>query len=115
MPDQLKTCLCDPISKIFDAARYLDAAVSAHMAGNLAFADKLIRIADMPAITQWTESLWGKDGPFCRRRLVDNPLPFLAKAQRAIPRMPSRASMAELLARDGFHCRFCGIPVVRQE
>ncbi len=59
---QIKKFLSEPIREIFDAARYLDAAVSAHMAGKHQLADELIRLADMPAITEWTESLWGPGG-----------------------------------------------------
>ena len=29
--------------------------------------------------------------------------------------MPPRVELAALIRRDGFHCRFCGIPVVRRE
>jgi 5-methylcytosine-specific restriction endonuclease McrA len=111
----LRTCLRDPISEIFDAARYLDAAVSAHLAGKIALADELIRLADMPAIREWTESLWGRGGPWTRPLRIENPLPFVVKDERVKIRMPSKADMAALIKRDGFHCRFCGIPVVRAE
>jgi hypothetical protein len=111
----LKTCLRDPIPEIFDAARYLDAAVSAHFAGKTAIADELIRMADIPAIRDWTESLWGKGGPFSRPLPVENKLPFVPREHRVKVRMPTRAEMKALLARDGLRCRFCGIPVVRVE
>jgi hypothetical protein len=111
----LRNYLRDPIPEIFDAAGYVDAAVSAHLAGNGKLADELIRLADMPAIREWTESLWGKGGPWTRPLAVDNRLPFLPKEQRIKVRMPDKTAIAALIARDGFHCRFCGIPVVRAE
>jgi 5-methylcytosine-specific restriction endonuclease McrA len=40
---------------------------------------------------------------------------LLAKADREVDRMPTSAEKRELLERDGFHCRFCGIPVIRPE
>ena len=111
-----RACLSDPIPEIFDAARYLDAAVSAHLAGRRALAEELIRLADNPLIAQWTESLWGKGGPWTQPPLpVANPAPYLPKDQRPVPRMPTRQQKADLLARDGHHCRFCGIPVIRAE
>ena len=113
MNANLKVCLREPIPEIFDAARYLDAAVSAHLAGQRAVADELIRLADMPAITEWTESLWGKGGPWTRPLPVDNPPPSIPKADRTSPRMPTQRQLADLVRRDGFHCRFCRIPVVR--
>ncbi len=111
----MRSCLIEPIREIFDAARYLDAAVSAHMAGKHALADELIRLADMPAITDWTESLWGKGGPWSRPLSVENTPPSIPKAQRTSRRMPPSVELAALIRRDGFHCRFCGIPVVRTE
>lgn len=109
-------CLRDPIPEIFDAARYLDAAVSAHQAGRHARADELIRLADISAISGWSESLWGKGGPWSRPPLnVENAPPFVPKKQRIKARMPSKTETAILLARDGFHCRFCGIPLIRAE
>jgi hypothetical protein len=105
--------LRDPIPEIFDAARYLDAAVSAHLAGKQSLADELIRMADLPAITEWSESLWGAGGPWTRPLPVENRLPFIPKEQRIKARMPNATETATLLARDGFHCRFCGIPLIR--
>lgn len=116
MSQQLRACLRDPIPEIFDAARYLDAAVSAHQTGYRDLAEQLIRLADIPKIAQWTESLWGKGGPWTQPpRPVSNPQPHLPKAQRPVPRMPNRQMKADLLTRDGYHCRFCGIPLVRAE
>jgi hypothetical protein len=112
---ELRNCLRDPIPEIYEAARCLDDAVSAHLNGNMEDAAELIRRADMPAIREWTESLWGRGGPWTRPLQVDNPPPFVAKAERLKIRMPSKSDMATLVARDGFHCRFCGIPVVRAE
>jgi 5-methylcytosine-specific restriction endonuclease McrA len=112
----LKTCLRDPIPEIFDAARYLDAAVSAHLAGKVELADELFRLADNPAISKWTESLWGKGGPWTQAPLpVKNPAPHISEDQRSEPRMPTKSQMAALLERDGYRCRFCGIPVIRRE
>jgi len=112
---ELRTCLRNPIPEILDAARYLDAAVSAHLANKHALADELIRMADMPEITDWTESLWGKGGPWSRPLAVEQLLPFVSKDDRVRQRMPPKTDLAALLERDGFTCRFCGIPLVRAE
>jgi 5-methylcytosine-specific restriction endonuclease McrA len=111
----VRKCLRDPIPEIFEAADYLQAAWSAHLRGNVEMAEKLIRLADNPRISDWTESLWGAGGPWTRPLLVRDAPPFISKEQRVAARMPSSAEQAALLARDGYHCRFCGIPLIRSE
>lgn len=110
-----RACLRDPIPEIADAARYLDAAVSAHLAGRRTLADELIRLADMSAIRDWTESLWGKASPHVNVQTSPNAPPSLSKDQRAPLRMPTDAEKRAIHERDGNHCRFCGIPVIRRE
>jgi 5-methylcytosine-specific restriction endonuclease McrA len=110
-----RPCLRDPIPEIADAARYLDAAVSAHLDGRSNEAERLIRRADMSAIRDWTESLWGKESPYVKYRPVLDAPPSLPREQRVKRREPTLADKCDLLLRDGYHCRFCGIPVIREE
>jgi hypothetical protein len=112
---QLRTCLCDPAPEIFEAARLLEAAVSAHLRGDTAVAGEYIRQADMPAVRAWTTSLWGPGGPWSRPVYIQSSVPSLPKAERSANRMPVKAEKDVLLRRDGFHCRFCGIPLIRKE
>lgn len=113
--DTLRICLRDPIPEIYRAASCLDAAVTAHLAGKRSVADELIRLADDPAITEWSESLWGSGGPWSRPLLVDTRIPFVERELRIKFRMPAIGVKRALLGRDGFRCRFCGIPLVRAE
>lgn len=110
-----RVCLRQPIPEIVDAARYLDAAVSAHHAGRPDLAEELIRLADMPIIREWTDSIWGKNSPYVQYRQVPDSLRTLSKEQRVKVRMPTAAEKLLLHLRDGYHCRFCGIPVIRRE
>jgi len=111
----LRSCLRDPVAEIYQAANYLDSAVTAHLQGDRARAEALIRLADMPEIACWTESLWGPGGPWSRPVKVDTSLPLVVRDQRSKERMPTTATKTRLLERDGYHCRFCGIPVIRKE
>jgi 5-methylcytosine-specific restriction endonuclease McrA len=104
-----------PITEIADAARYLDAALSAHFQGRTDLAEELIHLADIPAIREWTDSLWGKNSPHVQYRTLPDAPPLLSKEQRGKERMPTLAEKNQLLERDGYHCRFCGIPLVRKE
>lgn len=69
----------------------------------------------MPEIREWTESLWGKNSPYVVLRAIPDAPVWLPKDQRAKLRMPSKGEKRMLQERDGFHCRFCGIPVIRKE
>jgi len=108
----LKLCLREPIPELFLAAKHLDDAVSAHLLNDPDLTEQFIRKADLQAIRDWSESLWGKASQYNQPRTIENlPLSSL-KAQR---RMPSPSEKMLLHLRDGHHCRFCGIPVIRQE
>lgn len=111
----LKRCLREPIPEILEAATLLSEAVTAHLAGDREKASRLIRLTDRPVIREWTESLWGAGGPWTRPLTVPNALPYLPKQARSNVRMPTSKDKEAILARDGYHCRFCGIPVARAE
>ncbi|WP_395717129.1 HNH endonuclease [Prosthecobacter sp.] len=108
-------CLREPIPEIADAARLLDAAVTAHLLGRRDVAEQLIRLANMPLLREYTESLWGAKSPHLQFRAVAGAPAHLDHESRAKERMPTRAEETVLFKRDGYHCRFCGIPVIRKE
>jgi hypothetical protein len=110
-----RQCLREPSPEIADAARLLDEAVTAHLIGRRDVTAGLIRLANMPVLRDYTESLWGAKSPYVQYRAVPDAPPGLAKDQRVKVRMPSAAEKAALYSRDGYHCRFCGIPVIRGE
>lgn len=110
-----RICLRDPIPEIFEAASKLDAAVSAHLNKEYEKAEELIRITNLPVIREWTESIWGKKSPYLQYRPVHETNVSVLKENRVKARMPSLREKCSLLERDGHHCRFCGIPVIREE
>ncbi len=89
--------------------------MAAHKQGELSLAGELFRLADNPVVREWTESLWGKASPYINIREVSGASPTLKKDRRIPVRMPNAAERRALHERDGFHCRFCGIPLVRKE
>lgn len=105
----------EPIPEIYSSAELLHAAVDAHLAGDGTRASDLISQTNNFMIREWLESIWGKASPHVNFRVVPNSPPILKKPQRIETRMPSAAEKAALFQRDGFHCRFCGIPVIRRE
>lgn len=103
------------IPEMADAARYLDAAVSAHLSGRQGLAEELIRAADMPILRQWLDSIWGKNSPYVQPRLDSSSPNLVAPEGKTRARMPTKQDLSRLIARDGFHCRICGMPLVRAE
>jgi hypothetical protein len=106
-----KRCFREPIGEIFDSAKYLDAAVSAHLNGSSSVAEELFRLANDPEIWKWTDSIWGKNSQYVSVIKQAN----LHTSSKVKARMPSVLQKKELHERDGYHCRFCCIPVIRAE
>jgi 5-methylcytosine-specific restriction endonuclease McrA len=107
----MKRSFREPISEILDAARYLDAAVSAHVSGHKKIAEELFVMANDPKIWAWTDSIWGKKSQYVTINKQSN----FHKSTKVKARMPTTAQKSMLHKRDGFHCRYCGIPVIRSE
>lgn len=116
-----RRCMREPVPEILHAAHLLDRAVGAHLTGDRALAEDLIRQADMPSIRTWTESLWGNgavnpDQPrYTRLREIADAPPWLPKTQRVQRRMPGAAESVEIIGRSGWNCAFCGLPVIRTQ
>jgi 5-methylcytosine-specific restriction endonuclease McrA len=114
--DGLKDCFRVPIPEIFEAALLLDSGVTAHLEGDIEAADEAIRAADMPVIGEWLDSIWlGRNEPYRRVQSIEGLPPVLTKADRFQPRDAPPDMKRALVARDGHHCRLCGIPLVRPE
>jgi len=111
-----RPCLRAAIPEIETAARYLDEAVSAHLANQFERAKLLICQANSgtirDALREWTESLWGKRSPYVQYRKVEGAPPYVGGQPF---RAPTAAERRLLHERDGYHCRFCGIPVIRKD
>ncbi len=116
--NKFRSCIRDPIPEIFDAARYLDAAVSSHIAGNIKLAKELIRMADMPEIREWGRSITDENSQYIEKvEIKDAPLFFDVPPNAPLSytqpneRVPDHFR-ATIIMRDGGYCKYCGIPVV---
>lgn len=115
--DGMRDCFLPPLDEIFEAAMLLNEAVEAHMADERDRADFLIRKADISIIGAWLDSIWlgGARSPIrAVQKIADLP-PLLIKGERHVPRDAPRKMKRDLVGRDGHHCRFCSIPLVRPE
>jgi 5-methylcytosine-specific restriction endonuclease McrA len=115
-PDGLKDCFRAPIPEIFEAAHLLNCAAAAHLSGDPVAADQALRAADMSVIGEWLDSIWlGRNEPYRHVQKVADLPPVLPKSERFKPRDATPEMKRALVARDGHHCRLCGIPLVRPE
>jgi 5-methylcytosine-specific restriction endonuclease McrA len=112
----LRQCFREPIPAIFEAASMLQDAVNAHNNGAFDAARDLLHKTNLPDIWNWSDSIWGRTDPEIHsfQKLPNSP-PYLPPDQRPKPRMPGAATKNMIIERDGYHCRFCGIPVVPPE
>jgi 5-methylcytosine-specific restriction endonuclease McrA len=111
-----RRCFREPIAEIFEAAELLEAAANAHLVADTDRASNLIAMADKSSIAAWTESIWGKRSLEIHRFVEQvRPAPHLSSTGRPSPRMPDTATRSAIIERDGYHCRFCGIPVIPAE
>ena len=109
-PPRTRRCFRDPIPEIFEVAHRLNAAVSAHLAQRPREAAQLFFEANSSIAREWLESIWGKSN---KDYVKVTKLPAPVDVARVKARMPTKEQVAQLHVRDGFHCRFCGIPVIR--
>jgi hypothetical protein len=114
-PSALRRCFREPIGALYDAARLLDAATVAHQAGQRGLSAELLASADMPVVREWLDSIWGAKSRYVTYRPTPESRVALPKHERVPLRMPTLETRRRLHQRDGFHCRCCGIPVIRTE
>ena len=111
----LRRCLREPIVEIEVAAQRVRDAVSAHLRGERDVAENLLRLANDKVVWDWVDSVWGKKTIYNQpRRILDIP-PVVPKEQRAQPRDASAETKRLIHHRDGYYCRFCKMPVVRDK
>lgn len=113
-----RRCMREPIRAIFDAAALLERAVDAHLRQDRETSVRFLKAADLPAVREWTESLWGgkQENPEQWRYHRWRAVPGLGVSKQKVKdRMPRKEHRLDIIARDGYNCRFCGIPVIPRE
>lgn len=111
----MRFCLKEPIPEIFHVAEKLNEAVMAHLSEDYSRAERLFHETNLNEIREWTESIWGSSGIYSNLlSSLGTPI-TVEKELRDIKRMPSKEGEQFLINRDGFFCRFCGIPLIRKE
>ena len=87
----------------------------AHLAGDTSLAKNLIIAVDMNEIGEWLDPIWYRTSDLVIPIETSGLQPIIPKNERALPRMPGAQMKRDLIKRDGHHCRFCKMPVIREE
>lgn len=116
MPGPSRRCLLPPPHQVWEASAQLLEAVRLHGAGKRQGAADCFRAADLDVLGAWFKKVVG---PYDQdihgaRPLVLYP-PKLPPHERSRPRMLGSTDKRRILERDGFHCRFCEMPVAPKE
>lgn len=108
-------CFREPIPELYQCSAMLRQAANAHSQGLTKEADQLLRESNSAVVRQWLDSIWGKSSPYVKVRTISDAPGNQLMSERVESRMPSSQGKWQLLKRDGFQCRFCSLPLIRQE
>lgn len=111
-----RSCL-PPLDEHYHATSLLSRAVNEHLSGNADIAESLILEADIPKLHEWSEALWGgkkalteEEFRYIHRKRKDPEKPSVV--EKRLSRTIPIAMKRDLIQRDGYHCKFCSLPLI---
>ena len=107
-----RNCFLEPIPEMYLAAELLSKAVDAILEGNLSLASELIVAADIAELEMHNAKIAGSMSTEIQRL---REIPSAPRVEKVKTRMPSRKVELSIYERDGWHCRFCNVPVVSKD
>lgn len=111
----LREFIKNPIAVIYEASALLSRAAEAHLNGEREAAEALFRQADIQEIWNWINPDWEKPHLNVRVHEPEGDTREIPKINRDPVRAPPLNVKATVLARDGYRCRYCGIPVIHAD
>lgn len=113
-----RPCLRPPAPEIYEAANELSLAADAYLSDDMGACESYVVSADKAEIREWIESLWGskannpQQALYHRVRDIAEPVSIIPKTLRHETRMPGPKDRLTLIAKWGWNCAFCGIPLI---
>lgn len=111
----MRTCIKDPIPELYEAYDALKNATEAHLAGAVSEAAEQFKLANCSVVWTWLNTAWFGvvQHVVTMRPLADTRV--IHRAERDPDRNIAKTVKHMVLARDGFRCRYCGLPVVHAD
>lgn len=111
----MRTSIRQPVPEVHAAIRALEAAVDAHLAGDPQLAAAKFRVANCPVTWHWLSEPWTRVSKNVIVKEPDGDTQQIPKSERDPDRNIAPAIRQSVLARDGYQCRYCGLPVVHAD
>src|SRR5512135_1512324 len=111
----MKRSIKEPIPQIFEAWGFLNQAVDAHLAGDRLRAEDYFGKADIRAVWEWLNPGWARPEMNVVVPAPPGDTQEVSKNLRDPDRVIALAIRSAVLQRDGYRCRYCGIPVVHAD
>lgn len=111
----MKRSIKEPIPHIFQTWDFLNQAVDAHLTGDRLLAEMFFKKAEMHAVWEWLNPGWTRPDLNVVVPAPHGDTQEVSKNLRDPDRNIAPAIRSAVLQRDGYRCRYCGIPVVHAD
>lgn len=111
----MRKSIKEPIPEVHAAIRALVDAVDAHIAGDFNSAAAKFKEANCPITWEWLDDAWIRVNKNVVVLKPEGDSQLIPKSERDPDRLIKASIRREVLERDGYRCRYCGLSVVHAD